>query len=416
MSHGGFTGDVPWHNRTVQVVLASTLLAPLGVPLVAPGLPVIRDAFALTDAQASLLVSIYFVIGIVVSPFVGVLADRFGRKRILVPALFVFSLMGLAGYFASNYPTLLALRAIQGTAASALFVTTVTIIGDAFEGVRRSAVLGVNIAALSLGAAAFPILGGALVVYGWNAPFLAYAAGFPVMLFALLALEETRTVSAADGEGEGEREGARGRQSISYLRGALVNITPSMGALLGTAFVTEFLLFGSLVTALPFLMTENFSLAPVFVGLILTVAEVGAVVAATTSGRLARRFSNGEIIALGFTCYGISLGAINFAPTPVLVALAAIVFGAGLGFTMPAVDAGVSERVTQEYRAGLLGLRNSTTFLGRASGPIVFTSLAIWVGYEMLLAAGSVAILAVAAVAFVVIRGSQQRAHDGAGV
>ena len=412
MSHGGITGDVPWHNRTVQVVLASTLLAPLGVPLVAPGLPVIRDAFALTDAQASLLVSIYFVIGIVVSPFIGVLADRFGRKRILVPALFIFSLMGLAGYFAPNYPTLLALRAIQGTAASALFVTTVTIIGDAFEGVRRSAVLGVNIAALSLGAAAFPILGGALVVYGWNAPFLAYAAGFPVMLFALLALEETRTVSAGDGDGDG----AGDRQSFEYLRGALVNITPSMGALLGTAFVTEFLLFGSLVTALPFLMTENFSLAPVFVGLILTVAEVGAIVAATTSGRVARRFSNGEIIALGFACYGISLGGIYFAPTPVLVALAAVVFGVGLGFTMPAVDAGVSDRVTQEYRAGLLGLRNSTTFLGRASGPIVFTSLALWVGYEMLLAAGSVAILAVAAVAFVVIRGSQQRAHDGAGV
>ena len=52
--------SVPWRSPTVQVVLASTLLAPLGVPLISPALPVIRDAFGVTDAAASLLISAYF--------------------------------------------------------------------------------------------------------------------------------------------------------------------------------------------------------------------------------------------------------------------------------------------------------------------------------------------------------------------
>jgi hypothetical protein len=45
----------------VQVVLVSTVLAPLGVPLIAPVLPVVGDAFTIGEARASLLVDTYFV-------------------------------------------------------------------------------------------------------------------------------------------------------------------------------------------------------------------------------------------------------------------------------------------------------------------------------------------------------------------
>ena len=402
MSRTPDRGAVPWRNRTVQVVLASTLLAPLGVPLVAPALPVVRDAFGLTDAQASLLVSAYFLVGIVVSPFLGLLADRVGRKRVLVPALVVFSLAGLAGYLAPTYPVLLGLRVVQGTAAAALFVTTVTIIGDAFEGVERNAVLGVNVAALSLGAAVFPVLGGALAAVAWNVPFLAYALGLPVALVAWLALEEpaeTRTRS------NGHLDASTGGIG-TYFRGAVSTLTPGMGALLATAFLTEFLLFGTLVTALPFLLTAAFGLAPLYIGVILMTAEAGAVVAATASGRLASVLTNGRLIAIGFGCYGLSLLGVYVAPSPVVVALAVLVFGVGLGLSMPAVDAGVSERVTQEYRAGLLGLRNSTTFFGRATGPVVFVTAAAIVGYRPLLAVSAGGVLVVAVVAALTTRGA----------
>lgn len=402
MSRAPNRGAVPWRNRTVQVVLASTLLAPLGVPLVAPALPVVRDAFGLTDTQASLLVSAYFLVGIVVSPFLGLLADRVGRKRVLVPALVVFSLAGLAGYLAPTYPVLLGLRVIQGTAAAALFVTTVTIIGDAFEGVERNAVLGVNVAVLSLGAAVFPVLGGALAAVAWNVPFLAYALGFPVALVAWLVLEEPAEPRDRSNERLGGSTGGVG----TYFRGVMSTLTPGMGALLATAFLTEFLLFGTLVTALPFLLTAAFGLAPLYIGVILMTAEAGAVVAATASGRLARVLTNGRLIAIGFGCYGLSLLGVYVAPSPVVVALAVLVFGIGLGLSMPAVDAGVSERVTQEYRAGLLGLRNSTTFLGRATGPVVFVTAAATVGYRPLLAVAAGGVLVVAVLAALTTRGA----------
>ncbi|WP_458188188.1 MFS transporter [Haladaptatus sp. NG-WS-4] len=400
-------GAALWRNRTVQVVLASTLLAPLGVPLIAPTLPVVRDAFGVTDAQASLLVSAYFLVGIVVSPFLGLLADRIGRKRVLVPALVVFSVLGLAGFFAPNYPVLLALRAVQGTAAAALFVTTVTIIGDTFEGVQRNAVLGLNVAVLSVGAAVFPVVGGALAAIAWNVPFLAYALGFPVALLALLALDEpTSPHDRQDGRANATDGGTR-----NYLRGASATLTLGMGALLGTAFLTEFLLFGTLVAALPFLLTAVYGLTPLYIGVILMLAEAGSVVAASANGRLARTFTNDQLIALGFVCYAISLAGVYVAPSPAFVALAVVVFGFGLGFSMPAVDAAVSERVTRDYRAGLLGLRNSTTFLGRATGPIVFVTAAAVVGYRSLFAIAAVCVLTIAVVAVLTTR-TTATAHE----
>lgn len=370
---------VPWRSRTVQLVLASTLLAPLGVPLVSPALPVVRDAFGLTDAQASLLITSYFLVGIVLSPFIGALADRIGRRRVLVGSLLVFGLAGGIIALAPSYGVVLAIRVVQGTAAAGIFVSTVTIIGDAFEGVQRNAVLGVNNAVLSAGAAAYPLVGGVLAAIAWNAPFLAYLAALPVAVVAAVVLEETpssRTV--------------RGR---AYLRGAVAALAGSRALVYyGAAFLTELLLFGTVFTALPFLLSESFGLTPVGIGLVVTAAELSSVVVSTQNGRLAGFLSNGQLVTAGFACYGVGLLVAWLAETSLVVGAGVVVVGAGLGLSMPTVDAAISDLVTGEYRAGALSLRNSVTFLGRATGPVLFAGLAITTGYgPLLFAAGVVA-------------------------
>lgn len=125
------------------------------------------------------------------------LADAVGRKRALVLSLAVFSLAGGAIALAADFRVVLAVRLVQGTAAAGIFVTAVTLIGDAFEGVRRNAVLGVNASVLAAGAAVYPLLGGYLATVSWNAPFVAYLLGLPVAAFAWVGLEETATGAPA---------------------------------------------------------------------------------------------------------------------------------------------------------------------------------------------------------------------------
>lgn len=376
-------GGVPWNSPTVRVVLLSTLLAPLGVPLVAPALPVLRDTFAVTDAQASLLVSAYFAVGVFVSPFIGLVADRVGRKRVLVGSLFAFALAGGAAAAAPSFGALLALRALQGTAAAGLFITTVTLIGDAFSGARRNAVLGANVAVLSAGAALFPVVGGALVAAGWNVPFLLYLLGVPVGLLAARVLPEPAVTRASGG--------------LGYLAGAASALATREAALLYAATVsTELLTFGAIITALPFLLAAEFALAPVRIGLVITAGMAAAILTSALNGRLAAYLTNAGLLAAGFSSYAVGLVVAWAAPTPAIVALGATVYGAGLGLTMPAVDAELGGLVAGRYRAGAFSLRNSTTFLGRASGPAVFAGFAAITGYRPLLVAAGVAALGLA--------------------
>jgi MFS transporter, ACDE family, multidrug resistance protein len=395
------TETVPWRSRTVQIVLISTALAPLGVPLISPALPVFRNVFEITDAQTSLLISTYFLVGIVLSPFIGILADRIGRKRVLVAGLLAFGVLGGAMAIAPTFEILLVLRIAQGTAAAAIFITTVTIVGDVFDGVQRNAVLGANVAVLSATAALFPVLGGALAGIAWNAPFLVYLVAIPVAVFAQVALDEPH--HASNGQG------------ITYLADAARSIvTPSLLALFAVAFITEFLLFGVIFTAIPFVLATT--LTPILIGAVILVSEAASMVVAASSGRLARYFSNEWLIVIGFACYAVGFAG-TWATSGLIDTMAAVVvIGVGVGLLMPVVDAAVSDRVSTENMAGAMSLRNSTTFLGRTVGPIVFAGLAISLGfgYEPLLLASSLIAFLATGVAMVAgpVRLARVKAHN----
>lgn len=373
---------VPWRSRVVQVVLVSTALAPLGVPLVSPALPVFRDHFGLSDAQTSLLVSGYFAVGILLAPFLGLLADRLGRKRVLAGGLATFGLVGGAIAFAPAFEVVVLFRVLQGTAAAAIFITTVTIIGDRFEGGQRTAVFGANVAILSGGAALYPVVGGFLAGFDWTAPFLLYFLAVPVAGFALVTLEEPTT--------------AAGSQGMAYLRDALTVLgKPSTLSLFGATFLAEFLSFGVVFTALPFLLAPSLTL--VGIGLVLLVAEFVSMAVAAASGRLTRWLSVERLIGVGFACYAVGFLGIWLATRPLFVTTAAVFVGAGIGLLLPNIDASLMKQIPASYRARTMSFRTSTTFLGRAAGPVVFVGVAVTagVGYPpLLLSASAIALVA----------------------
>ncbi|WP_247002129.1 MFS transporter [Halosolutus gelatinilyticus] len=395
---------IPWGSPTVRVVLLSTLLAPLGVPLVSPTLPVVRDAFGVSDATASLLISAYFVAGIVLSPFIGALADRLGRRLVLGTSLVVFGLAGGAIVFAPSFAAVLLVRVVQGTASAGIFVATITIVGETFEDTQRNAVLGVNNAVLSVGAAIFPVVGGALVAISWDAPYLLYLLAIPLGAVAWIVLDEPArsdadrdagstggsTESTADTDGSVTLDAA-------YVRGVLAAVgTTGVVAMFVATFAAELLLFGAILTAVPFLLTASYGLAPAIVGGILMLAEGVSVVVSAANGRFASRFSNPTIVATGFGCLAAGLAIAWLAPTVGGITAGCAIIGAGVGLVLPSVDAEVSDLVASRYLAGALSLRNSTTFLGRTLGPVAFAAIAATTGYAPLLLASAVAALAVA--------------------
>lgn len=380
-------GPIPWRSPTVVGIVASAIVTPMAVPLVSPALPAMRAALGITDAQAGLLITVYAVPGVLLAPVAGLLADRVGRRSVLATCLVGYGLFGSAIALTSDFSVILALRFLQGcTAGSIILSVAMTLVGDHFDGVDRNAVMGVTTAGMSLGVALYPAIGGYLSSYGWNVPFALYAVSAVLGVF----VHRTMVEPAIDREG----------RTRSYL-GAMATAIPRWEALglYAILLAREVLLFGAVFTALPFFLDRSFGLDSTAIGGLTSVALLVTAVVATGNRRLAGRFSDRGLVAIGFAAYAVGLAGAGTAPGPPLVLVALVVFGVGHGIVSPSVFTALTDLVPGRFRGGVMSLRTSTTAAGQAIGPVVFTTAAGSLGYRpVLVAAGGVAALAAIAV------------------
>ena len=102
----------------------------------------------------------------------GALGDRYGRRRIFLAGLVVFTLGSLGCALSPDDPELIALRGIQGVGAAAMSPLTLSILVAAFPGPRAPGAIGLWAAVGSLGFGAGPVIGGLLVdTFDWSAVF-----------------------------------------------------------------------------------------------------------------------------------------------------------------------------------------------------------------------------------------------------
>lgn len=378
------TSGVPWTSGLLYVILASSLMGVMGVSLLSPVLPELRSVFDVTDAQVGLLITVYTLPGALIAPFAGLAADRFGRRRVLVPLLVTFGVAGAGIAFVTDFRYVLALRFLQGVGASALITLAVTIIGDAFEGAQRDALIGLNGSATSAGAAVYPLVGGALAAIRWNVPFLFFGVGVLVGVFALVVLDPTPSSDP---------------DSVSTYLGRLQAVArlPSALAIFFALFAAFFVFYGAVLTALPLLLSDQFGLTASEIGPLLSAVAVASALVSSQYGRVGQWRAPEELVALGFVAYGVSLLGVWLAPTPLAVGVALLAFGVGFGVLIPAIDTTVVTLVSADLRAGMMGLRTSVLRVGQTVGPVAFTATAdtffasTAVGYRTLIVAGGVA-------------------------
>jgi MFS family permease len=384
---------VPWRSPTLHIIIASSLMGVMGVSLISPILPELRGVFDVSDAQIGLVITVYTLPGVFLTPFIGLIADRIGRRRVIIPLLFVFGIGGAGIAFARSFEEVLALRFLQGIGASALVTLAVTLIGDLYEGARRNAVMGVNASTISTGAALYPLIGGGLAGIRWNFPFLFFGIGVLVALVATVALPEPESDDPSDVR--------------SYLRGLSDVVTsPRALAIFGAIFVVFFVFYGAVQTALPLLLSDEFDLSSSEIGLTLAMVSLASAVVSSQYGRISEWRSAPELIALGFIAYGCSLLGVRIAPSPVFVGASLLAFGVGFGLVMPSIDTAIVTAVSDQLRAGMMGMRTSVLRLGQTAGPIAFTLIAQTAfptppeGYRVLLVVCGIGILAAGAVAY----------------
>jgi MFS family permease len=149
--------------------------------------PLVQAEFHRSDAQFGFLTTAFFLCYMVAAPIVGLLADRYQRRAIMVAGAVVWSLATLLTAITYSFNALLVRHALVGIGEATFVTIAPSFLADLFGEERRGRIFALFYLAIPVGTALGYIVGGELGPrYGWRAPF--YVAGLPGLALGLLLL------------------------------------------------------------------------------------------------------------------------------------------------------------------------------------------------------------------------------------
>lgn len=149
--------------------------------------PLVQAEFHRSDAEFGMLTSAFFFCYMLTAPFVGILADRWPRRTIMIVGALLWSGATLLTAVTHNFETLLIRHTIVGIGEATFVTIAPAFISDMYPEHRRGRVLSIFYLAIPVGTAIGYIVGGWLgPLYGWRHPFL--VASIPGFLLAIVMM------------------------------------------------------------------------------------------------------------------------------------------------------------------------------------------------------------------------------------
>lgn len=183
------------------VLLLGSSLTVMGAVMIAPVLPKLAAEFVPANPAAAGLVPLVATgpaLAIALfAPFAGWLADRVGRKMLLLVATLVYGIVGAAPALLDGLGAILACRIVLGIAEACVMTCCTTLIGDYWHGDMRVRYVNRQVVTIGIVGTLFFVIGGAAGEHSWRYPFYLYL--LPILLvpaIALLLWEPLRTAHA----------------------------------------------------------------------------------------------------------------------------------------------------------------------------------------------------------------------------
>jgi DHA1 family bicyclomycin/chloramphenicol resistance-like MFS transporter len=187
---------------SVLILAGLTGLSALSIDMSLPAMPQLQRTFGASVGAVQLTLSL-FLAGFALGQLVcGVVADRIGRRPVLLAGLALFSIAGLACAFSPSLPVLLAGRLVQGVGASVGPILARAIVRDCFSGPAASGVLSQITQVMIAAPLIAPTVGGFMLVsLGWPAIFVTLGgAGVLLWMICWRRLPETLPAAVRDAE------------------------------------------------------------------------------------------------------------------------------------------------------------------------------------------------------------------------
>lgn len=364
-----------WRDQEKLLVLCgATFLVMAGQGVVSPVLALYAKEFGVGTTMVGLTVTVFAVARLIVNIPAGMIADRFGRRVILIggPAITAVGMIGSG--FADDIYTLLVWRFVAGAGSAFYMSGAMVYLIDIARPDQLSRYVATNQWALSLGVALGPGIGGIVAdQWGLGAPFFVVGGtALAASLYAIVRLPETLTrADDASGGPDGAVTGAAGEPGVP--RESAMDLLRSKPFILlaftaTTIFMTR---AGSRGTLMPLRADEAIGWGPREIGLLFTFT--GALTlftlmpAARASDSLGRRW----VILFSGVMAGVGGLIIAGSATVIAFILGNVAMSLGTGTAGPAPAAFVADITPPHLRGVLVGMYRSAGDIGVIIGPVL---------------------------------------------
>jgi DHA1 family multidrug resistance protein-like MFS transporter len=349
-------------KSTIIILLSNVFIAFLGMGLIIPVMPSFMNDMGLSGSTMGYLVSAFAISQLIISPFAGRWADRFGRKKMIVIGLFIFSLAEMI-FGLGNHISLLYLSRIMGGVSAAFIMPAVTAyLADITTDQERATAMGYVSAAISTGFIIGPGLGGFIADFGIRIPF------FFAAVFALLAAISSMFILKEPLSKEERIRLTKDLPDTNFL----LDLKKSIHPIYFIAFVIVFILaFGlsAYETVFSLFTDQKFGFTPKDIAMIITISSIVAVIIQILLfGRLVNKFGEKRVIQLCLFSSAILAGISTLVSGFFAVLLVTCLIFLAFDLLRPALTTFLSKTAgnQQGFAAGM----NSTyTSLGNIFGP-----------------------------------------------
>jgi DHA1 family multidrug resistance protein-like MFS transporter len=363
-------------RRTRQIIL---LLA-ASVALMMTGFGIIMPVFARrlgelgSGVEGLGLMTMAFALAQFVSaPVMGSFADRFGRRPLILLGLAAFAASNVGFLMASSTFSFILVRTLEGALSAGIFPAAMGVVADIVPEERRAQWVGIVMGSYGAGFIFGPTIGGVLYDgWGFAAPFVASATMATLaFLAAFVLVPETRTPEVRRREAlQKQRQDGTDRATEVPALALLPRPLHIFGTLLLVDFIGVFA-FAFVEPQMVFFFYEQLEWTTIQFGVVVGAYGLAMVFSQTALGRLSDSVGRKPVIILGVlltTTFYVGLATVSRFGLTLVVA---VIAGFGSGLTMPAMSAFYLDITAPQYRARVMGIKESGAALGGVAGPLL---------------------------------------------
>ena len=378
-----------WQDpRTIALLMAASLTT-MANATISPALPGLERLFA-ADPHAAMLTRLLVpapsLSVALCAPLAGVVADRLGRRAMLLAGVVLFVVSGCAGLVLPDLPTIFASRLVLGIAVALIMTAQTALVGDYFTGDDRNALTGLQISARNFGGLVFISLAGWAATSSPRMPFAIYGLAAVFLPLMWLAIVEP---SSGWKKGSTEAAGSLGDNAPWRFRFA------SLVALQAATNMIFFLM----PTQIAFFLEARGYHGAVMTGTVLGMLMISGGCFALLYPRLQRRSGYAGIFAIGYGAMATGFALLPLSAAAPALLMAALLIGAGYALVSPSFVALALNLAPPRSRGLAGGILTASIFIGQFCSPLISTPLIAAQGYRGLFEVTALLLAGMAALA-----------------